>query len=490
MVVPSMHRRRFLTLCALGAAGLIAPCRGRAAADPPLTLRAVTRTLDIGGRAATVFGLAGPAGRPGLVLAPGQPFAVRLENRLAEPTLVHWHGQIPPNAQDGVPDAPLPALKPGESRDYDFMPRAGTYWMHSHFPLQEMQLLAAPLIVHSPEDLRADRQEVVLLLHDFSFTPPEELLAALLRGGHGGHGGHGAHGVVSAGATSPDAHAGHGLPMAGAMAMDLNDLEFDAYLANDRTLDDPEVVQVERGGRVLVRIINAAAATVFWIDTGGLATQLLAVDGQAIDPLAGSVLHNRFGIAMGQRLDLLVDIPGAGAFPILALREGARERTGLILATSGAAVATQPLLGTEPTPAFGTGQELLLRVRAPLPARVEGRRQMVMLEGAMSPYVWTINGRIWGQHQPLVARSGERVVLDLHNTSMMAHPMHLHGHSFQVIGINNQMLAGALRDTVHVPPATTVTIAFDAGEAANWMFHCHHMPHLLTGMMTELAVSR
>ncbi len=143
MVVPCIHRRRFLALCALGAAGLAVPRRGRTAAAAPLALRAVIRTLDIGGRAATVFGLEGPGGRPGLVLAPGQPFAVRLENRLTEPTLVHWHGQIPPNVQDGVPDAPLPALLPGESREYDFTPRAGTYWMHAHFPLQEMQLFAA-----------------------------------------------------------------------------------------------------------------------------------------------------------------------------------------------------------------------------------------------------------------------------------------------------------------------------------------------------------
>ena len=61
-----------------------------------------------------------------------------------------------------------------------------------------------------------------------------------------------------------------GLPESvGGMAMDLNDYDWDAYLANDRTLSDPEVVQVERGGRIRLRVINAAAATVFWIETGG-----------------------------------------------------------------------------------------------------------------------------------------------------------------------------------------------------------------------------
>ncbi len=39
------------------------------------------------------------------------------------------------------------------------------------------------------------------------------------------------------------------------------------------------------------------------------------------------------------------------------------------------------------------------------------------------------------------------------------------------------------------PPMAMVTVALDAGEAARWMLHCHHMPHLSTGMMTEFAVS-
>ena len=114
---------------------------------------------------------------------------------------------------------------------------------------------------------------------------------------------------------------------------------------------------------------------------------------------------------------------------------------------------------------------------------------MIMLAGSMQPYFWTINGTIWGQHQPIPARSGERVSLTFHNMSMMGHPMHLHGHVFQVVGINGRRMAGALRDTVYVPPMTMVEIALDAGEAARWLLHCHHMAHMATGMMTELSVA-
>lgn len=63
----------------------------------------------------------------------------------------------------------------------------GTHWMHAH-TLQEQALLAAPLIVRLQDDLSAGEQELVVLLHDFSFTPAAELLATLKKGstGHGG----------------------------------------------------------------------------------------------------------------------------------------------------------------------------------------------------------------------------------------------------------------------------------------------------------------
>ena len=304
-----------------------------------------------------------------------------------------------------------------------------------------------------------------------------------------GSGGRGGHGRMGHGNGD---HAG-GAGMHG-MEMDLNDIDFDAYLANDRTLADPEVVRIERGGRVKLRIINAAAATVFWIDTGAIEGRLVAVDGHDIEPLTG----HRFGFAMGQRLDIELDLPaGEGAYPVLALREGERERTGIILATPGARVERLADLGEEVAPAFDwdLAQEGGLRAAAPLPQREVTRRADVMLGGTMSPYVWTINDRVWGEHEPLHASSGERVELTFHNRSMMAHPMHLHGHVFQVVALGGRDIGpprrinGAARDTVHVPPHAMVTIAFDGGEAARWMLHCHHMPHLITGMMIELVVA-
>ncbi len=513
-------RRGFLGTAAALAASTALPRTGFAQTSP-MRLAATTRVLDIDGRAATVYGLTNHLGEQGLVLDPGQRFAVDLTNDLDVETIIHWHGQIPPNDQDGVPNIGIPKLQPGETRSYDFASLPGTHWMHSHVPVQEMALLAAPLIVRRPEDVAADRQEVTIFLHDFSFRAPEEVLAEIIGGvphdaaatdgmdmGGMNMGGGDAMAGMDMGTMNMDgmdmggADAMAGMNMGGAttggmdmgggamagMEMDLNDFDFDAYLANDRTLSDPEVVTVDRGGRVRLRVVNAAAATSFWIDTGGLPARLVAVDGHEIVPLDGT----RFGLAMAQRLDIEVDLPGEGAWPILALREGARERTGIVLATPGAQVARLSGMSDTAAPPFDIdlAQEmLLLDARSSLAVRPADRAQMVMLGGGMDPYRWTIDGQTWGTHRPIEARSGERVELTFHNMSMMGHPMHLHGHVFQVVNLNGRAVKGAMRDTVYVPPMAMMTVALDAGDAGRWMLHCHHMPHLSSGMMTELIVT-
>lgn len=422
----------------------------------PRTLRVVTRQLDINRRPAKVFGLVDAQGRPGLTFTEGESFRVKLSNELSDSTLVHWHGLRPPYEQDGVPDVPAPMLKAGETRVYDFpVGGAGTHWMHAH-TLQEQNLLAAPLIVRSDASSAVDEQEVVLFLHDFSFTPPEELLARL-KNTHGGHGMHGG----------------------GMGVMDLNDINYDAYLANDRTLDDPEVVKIENGGRVRVRIINGATATVFTIDTGELEADLIAVDGQDIVPMRG----RRFPIAMGQRIDLRLSLPKAAkAYPILALREGAVERTGLFLSQPGAQVAKLGSTASVKGPVMGFDLEARLRARIPLAPRRAARTLSIMLTGGMNGYTWSMPSSA-----PLTVRKAERVHIAIQNHSMMSHPMHLHGHHFQVMAINGRTLAGAVRDTVQIPHMGTVTIAFDADNPGKWAFHCHHLYHMASGMMAMLA---
>jgi FtsP/CotA-like multicopper oxidase with cupredoxin domain len=143
-------------------------------------LQAITRTLEINGKAATVLGVQQPDGTQGLVANVNDPFRVLLENKLSVPTAIHWHGLHPPNNQDGVPGVTQPVIRPDSSVLYDFpLKPAGTHWMHSHQGLQEAFLLSAPLIVHDPNDRARDEQEIVVFLGDFSFTPPKEIYARL-----------------------------------------------------------------------------------------------------------------------------------------------------------------------------------------------------------------------------------------------------------------------------------------------------------------------
>ena len=470
-----ISRRRAL---AAGLAAAIASPLARTALAHPgsIQLRATRRVIEVDGKAASVFGLIQPDGRHGIVAEAGKRFHVQLVNELDEHTLVHWHGLTPPSDQDGVPELSQPSLKAGTDYEYDFLlARPGTNWMHSHVGLQEQQLLAAPLIVRDPADAARDEQEVVVLLHDFAFRDPAEILAGL-SGGMGdmadmpGMG----HSTMSrdSGATME-------------MRPHLNDIEFDAYLANDRTLGDPEIVRVESGGRVRLRIINAAASTNFWLDLGGLAGDLIAVDGHAVAAVSGS----RFPLAIAQRADIRLQLPaGAGAYPILAVREGDTARTGIVLATAGATVAR---IADRAEASAGALDLELERRLAPANGSLEMagqpiRRHVLDLTGSMMGFVWSFNGRRFGEDTPLAVQQGERVKIQLVNRTDMSHPIHLHGHPFQVIAIDGSPLAGAVRDTVLVPIGGSVTIAFVADNPGHWAFHCHNLYHMAAGMMTSV----
>jgi FtsP/CotA-like multicopper oxidase with cupredoxin domain len=496
-----MNRRDFLNTSlsgalALGASTTFTPGRALADTTPaslPRKLSIANRTIDVNGKAAKVFGLIQPDGTSGLTFDAGTTFDVALTNDLGTETLIHWHGLTPPWAQDGVPDNPAAQLKSGETRPYSFpVGEGGTHWMHAH-TLQEQNLLAAPLIVRRAADLQRDEQEIVVLLHDFSFKPVEEILAKLTGSpatmgkmpmAHMNHSNmmKGV-GDMQPGATQPmmpGIRMGNmkmdGTQMAGMGGMDLNDIDYDAYLANDRTLDDPQVVKIEKGGRVRLRIINGATSTAFTLSTGALIGELIAVDGQEVQPVKGS----SFPISMAQRLDITLDVPkDGGAFPIMALREGALERTGIILASAGATITKLAAIGDSKALVLDLGLEQRLRAITPLAARPSDLKVALMLTGNMQGYTWAIEGG-----DALKVKKGQRVEVSMHNMSMMTHPMHLHGHHFQVTAINGKPANGALRDTVLIPPMAQVTIAFDANNPGRWPLHCHNLYHMATGMMS------
>src|ERR1700730_17481435 len=482
---PALLTRRQILASSVAIAGTIPfLTKERAAAAPEprsaeLRLNAGTRTLAVDGKPARVFGLIGPNGTPGITLSPGEPFYVDLVNQAGTSTLVHWHGQLPPWKQDGFPWPQSPPIPAGDTQSYDYAPLTGNSWMPSHYRRQEQNLMTAPLIVHSAEDIRADRQEVVLMLHDFSFHTPGELLAGLTKSSGG-------QSVMPKSGMGMAMNMGSGnmgaMNMGSGMATDLNDIDYDAFLANDRTFADPEVVRTEPGGRVRLRLINAASSTQFWIDLGALTGTVIAADGHPVRP----VRSNRLPLAIAQRLDVLIDLPGNGAYPIFAQVEGKRARTGIVLAASRAPVSRLATEAGENAAPVDLSLERRLEAATPLAPRAPDVTHRVILAGAMAPYAWSLNGEYWPNVTPLMIAHGQRVAIEMVNHTMMAHPMHLHGHAFQVVAINGAQLAGAVRDTVLVPPMGSVTIAFDADNPGRWAFHCHNLYHMMTGMMTEV----
>jgi FtsP/CotA-like multicopper oxidase with cupredoxin domain len=280
--------------------------------------------------------------------------------------------------------------------------------------------------------------------------------------------------------------AAPGMAMGGAAAKpDLNDVKYDAFLANDRTLGDPEVVKVEPGGRVLLRIINSSSMSAFHVDLGALDGELTAVDGFAVAP----VVARRFLIAVAQRLDIRLTIPRApAAHPVLAVLEGEAKQTGIILRAGNAPVARIPDTASTASPPLTLDLERRLRAVKPLKPRKADRTHTLNLTGEMAGYVWSINNVAWTKDvPPLPIAKGERVELIFVNQTPMQHPMHLHGHEFQVVEIYGKRFAGAVRDTVLVPPRRRVVVAFDANNPGLWAIHCHLLYHLDAGMFTTLG---
>ena len=220
----------------------------------------------------------------------------------------------------------------------------------------------------------------------------------------------------------------------------------------------------------------------YHVDLGQLEGQLIAVDGFQIKPVTGRY----FPIAVAQRLDIRLRIPrGPRAYPVLAVLEGSRNQTGIVLAAGKAPISRIPDVAAKASPALTLERESRLRAAKPLPARAADRVHTIDLTGNMATYSWSLNNVVWNPNvPPLPIATGERVELVLVNKTPMPHPMHLHGHEFQVVEIDGKRFPGAVRDTVTVTPGRRVVVAFDANNPGWWAFHCHLLYHLDAGMFT------
>jgi len=123
------------------------------------------------------------------------------------------------------------------------------------------------------------------------------------------------------------------------------------------------------------------------------------------------------------------------------------------------------------------------------PHRMPERQMEIHLTGNMERYMWSFDGKKFSAvtDDPIRFAFDERVRVKLVNDTMMAHPIHLHGHFFELVngaGMMNQ----PLKHTVIVQPGGTATFDLTANEPGDWAFHCHLLYHMHAGMMQTVTV--
>jgi FtsP/CotA-like multicopper oxidase with cupredoxin domain len=415
------------------------------------------------------------AGRPCIEVPAPFEFHAEIHNTLPERVALNWTGQ-------NVGPASAEPIEPGGHRAVEFRARPGTHLVHAGDVRQAQELLAAPLVFLEPG--REDRQDVVLLLQDYSSRPADELLHELMERSEPRH----RHGgdpvdVLDVGDWPPRRIAGRHRGEGSILDPHLHDIDHDAYLANQRTLDDPEIVRVERGGRVRLRIINGATSTAFWIDLAGRSGAVVAADGRAVAPVTG----RRFPIAPGQRLDIALDLPRDGAIvPVVAQREDDRARTGLVLAPSGALVPRLSDQADIQAPPVDLSLELRLRGTGPHGAPA-GKSTTFALTGDDHVYDWGIDNTRHGEGNPAVLPVGRVIEAVLVNDGIRMHPMSFEGLDAHVVGLGSRRIEGAVRDTVIVPGrGGRVAIRIEARSPGERLLACHNLYHRAVGMVRHL----
>ena len=123
-------------------------------------------------------------------------------------------------------------------------------------------------------------------------------------------------------------------------------------------------------------------------------------------------------------------------------------------------------------------------LRALHPTTLDSTRKIhevhLTLTGNMLRYIWSFDYKTLSEADKIPIRKGENVRFILQNTTMMRHPMHLHGHLFRFI--NAQGEYSPIKHSFDIKPMETVTIEFEADEQQDWFFHCHILYHMMAGM--------
>jgi FtsP/CotA-like multicopper oxidase with cupredoxin domain len=186
MIFKGLFRQR----AALTGLAMVFSFAAAAAAGSSVRLYVRSVPITIFGKPGEVIAIEQEDGAMGLHVNQSDGFDVEVVNQLKEPTSIHWHGLILPALMDGVPFVSQDPIPPDGTYHYQFpLKQSGTYWLHSHYGLQEQLLASAPLILESEEQKAKADEQYTVLLSDYSFTSPARILKRL-KAGYAGHGRH------------------------------------------------------------------------------------------------------------------------------------------------------------------------------------------------------------------------------------------------------------------------------------------------------------
>lgn len=278
--------------------------------------------VNITGRPSTATAINGSVPGPVLRWREGEEVTLRVHNRLAVDSSIHWHGIILPTEMDGVPGLSFPGIPTGTSFDYRFtVNQSGTYWYHSHSGFQEQTGVYGAIVVEPREsDPDGVDREHVILLSDWTDDDPEAIYARLKRVSHYYNFNERTlaslwsdiqrSGVAQ---TWRDRAMWNTMRMSDSDIADVTGYTY-TYLMNGIAPADGWVGAFKAGERVKLRFINASAMSIFDIRIPGLELTVVAADGQPVEP----VTVDEFRIGTAETYDIIVTPASDTAYTVFA----------------------------------------------------------------------------------------------------------------------------------------------------------------------------
>ncbi|MBS7566869.1 multicopper oxidase domain-containing protein [Mucilaginibacter sp. Bleaf8] len=470
-------------------------------------------TVNYTGKTRPAMAINGTIPAPTLTFTEGDTAVIYVHNLMMMETSIHWHGLILPNRYDGVSYLTTTPIKAGETHLFKFpLVQHGTYWYHSHTMTQEQSGMYGAFIIKEKQE--PPMKSYTLLLSDWTDENPEQTQRSL----HNATDWYG----IRKGSTQNYLQAlqtGHlktklTNEWKRMTAMDVSDVYYDRFFTNGKVED--AAPQFKPGEKVRLRVINGSSSTYFWLHYAGGKLTAVANDGEDVQPVSA----DRMIIAVAETYDVVVTIPRDGSFEFVATAEDRTKYTSVWLGSGQRHAATKlprlkyfegmkmmndmmdmqgnmkemegmemhdqimdmnTVMYPEINYSITTLKYTMLKAVKPttLPA---GPTKLLNFEltGNMNRYVWSINNKTVSESDKILIKKGENVRIILYNNTMMRHPMHLHGHYFRVL--NGQGKYSPLKNTLDIMPMERDTIEFRATESGDWLFHCHILYHMMSGM--------